>query len=250
MRTGIIKILDNANSNINKLEKNILDNNLELDETDINIQVKHILEDMQSILDYIAVNIHKKYCNNTQKKIYFIYSPIGENESQYINRLNKNFPGLYDNYLDIYNLLSNIQSFNDKSNWLVKLNDLTNEVKHNDLYISKVEKEKHTSFQSNDVSMHIVGDMSIQRFGEGYGVFGTGEVYTGGEGRISFYEDGTIQIGNGFYNVNNGETNGVEKSISFTNIVKSKKYDEDIVNLLKLIIDKEKILISNIEKYI
>lgn len=65
MRTGIIKILDNANSNINKLEKNILDNNLELDETDINIQVKHILEDMQSILDYIAVNIHKKYCNNT-----------------------------------------------------------------------------------------------------------------------------------------------------------------------------------------
>ena len=146
--------------------------------------------------------------------------------------------------------MSNIQSFNDKSNWLVKLNDLTNEVKHNDLYISKVEKEKHTSFQSNDVSMHIVGDMNIQRFGEGYGVFGTGEVYTGGEGRISFYEDGTIQIGNGFYNVNNGETNGVEKSISFTNIVKSKKYDEDIVNLLKLIIDKEKILISNIEKYI
>ena len=250
MRTSIIKILDNANSNINKLEKNILGNNLELDETDINIQIKHILEDMQSILDYIAVNIHKKYCNNTQKKIYFIYSSIGENESQYINRLNKNFPGLHDKYPDIYNLLSNVQSFNDKSNWLVKLNDLTNEVKHNDLYISKVEKEKHTSIQSNGVSMHIVGDMSIQRFGESYGVFGTGEVYTGGEGSISFYEDGTIQIGSGSYNANNGETNGVEKSISFTNIVKSKKYDEDIVKLLKLIIDKEKILISNIEKYI
>lgn len=46
MRTVITKILDNANSNINKLEKSILDNNLELDETDTNIEVKHILEDM------------------------------------------------------------------------------------------------------------------------------------------------------------------------------------------------------------
>lgn len=250
MRTVITKILDNANFNIKKLEKTILDSNLELDETDINIEVKHILEDMQSILDYIAVDIHKKYCNSTQKKIYFIYSPIGENESQYINRMNKNFPDLSNNYPDVYNLLSSVQSFNDKSNWLVKLSDLTNEVKHNDLYISKIEKEKHTSFQSGDTSMQIVGDMSIQKFDNGYGVFGTGEVYVGGEGSISFYGDGTIQIGNGCYNVNNGETNGVKKSVSFINIVKSKKYNEDIISLLKLIIDKEKILVSNIEKYI
>lgn len=250
MRTVITKILDNANFNIKKLEKTILDSNLELDETDINIEVKHILEDIQSILDYIAVDIHKKYCNSTQNKIYFIYSPIGENESQYINRMNKNFPDLSDNYPDVYNLLSSVQSFNDKSNWLVKLNDLTNEVKHNDLYISKVEKEKHTSFQSDDTSMQIVGDMSIQKFDNGYGVFGTGEVYVGGEGNISFYSDGTIQISNGCYNVNNGETNSVKKSVSFINILKSKKYDEDIISLLKLIIDKEKILVSNIEKYI
>ena len=250
MRTSISKILDNTSSSINKLEKNLSNNNLELDETDVIIEIKHILEDMQSILDYIAVDIHKKYCNSTQKKIYFIYSPIGESESQFIIRMNKSFPGLHDNYPLIYNLLSNVQNFNDKSNWLIKLNDLTNEVKHNELYINKVEKEKHTSFQSNNTSMQIVGDMSIQKFGDGYGVFGTGEVYVGGEGNISFYGDGTIQIGDGSYNVNSGETYGVEKSISFINIIKSKKYDEDIINILKLIRDKEKLLISNIEKYI
>lgn len=250
MRSSITKILDNTSSKMNKLEKNFLNNNLELDETYINIEIKHILEDMQSILDYIAVDIYKKYCNNTKRKIYFIYSSINENESQFITRMNKNFPGLHDNYPLIYNLLSNVQSFNDKSNWLIKLNDLTNEVKHNELYINKVEKEKHISFQSNDTSMQIVGDMSIQKFGNGYGVFGTGEVYVGGEGNISFYDDGTVQIGNGCYNVDSGETYGVEKSISFVNIIKSKKYDEDIINILKLIRDKEKLLISNIEKYI
>lgn len=191
-----------------------------------------------------------------QNKIEFIIEFIDclnispDNESQYINMMNKNFPDLSDNFPDVYDLLASVQSFNDKSNWLVKLNDLTNEVKHNDLYISKVEKEKHTSFKSDDTSMLIVGDMSIQKNGNDYGVFGTGEVYVVGEGNISFYGDGTIQISNGSYDVNNGETNGVKKSVSFINIVKSKKYDEDIISLLKLIIDKEKILVSNIEKYI
>lgn len=250
MRVEIKKILDNVNSNLNKLEEKLLDDELKLDETDINIEIKHILEDMRSILDYIAVDIYKKYCNNIPKKIYFIYSRVGENETQYLTKMNKNFPGLYDKYPYIYKLLSNVQSFNDNSNWLVKLNDLTNEVKHNNLYISKVEKEKHTLFQTNDTSMQIVGNMSIQKNGNGYGIFGTGNVYVGGKGNVSFYGNGIIQIGSGSYNINNGETRGIKKDISFINVVKSKKYDENIISILKLIINREKLLILNVENYI
>lgn len=98
--------------------------------------------------------------------------------------------------------------------------------------------------------MFIDGNLKMQKTSDGYGVFGTGSVYVGGTGNISFYGDGNIAIGSVMYNVDTGEKNGVETEIVIKKVVKSKKYDESILNILNLIITKEQELINNLEQYI
>ncbi len=251
MRIAIKNICDRTHERIKEVSAKIENNDLVLDETEICLEVKHILEDMQSVLDYIAVDIHNKYCpTHNLKKVYFLYTNEIEQESDFINKINTYFPKLYNNNFDVYKILANVQSFKDNSNWLIKLNDLTNEVKHNDLYINKIEQKKNTTLRSEDAMMLIDGDLKMQKTSNGYGVFGTGSVYVGGTGNISFYSNGNIAIGNGIYNVDTGEKNGVETKIIIKNVVKSKKYDESIINILNLIITKEKELINNLEHYI
>lgn len=250
MQAGIKKLLDKVDKNINDFSTILKDENSKLDETDINFAVKHILEDMQSILDYCAVDIHNIFCStHSNKKIYYLYSDENETEVDYIKRINKNFPNLYTNHNDIYNEMAKTQWFYDNTKWLIKLNGLTNEVKHNELYIVKVKKEKNTVMKSDDASMLIKGEMNIQKMGNGYGFYEGGSVYVDGDG-VGFYGDGTIVVGNGTYNVDTKKTHNLSISIYYENIVKSKKYDEDIIVLLKLIFEKEFKLISNLEKFI
>ena len=251
MRIAIKNICDKTQQQIKNFSSKIENDDFVFDETEICLEVKHILEDMQSVLDYIAVDIHNKYCpTHNFKKVYFLYTNEMEQESDFINKINTYFPKLYDNNFDVYKILANVQSFEDNSNWLIKLNDLTNEVKHNDLYINKIEQKKNTTLRSKDATMLIDGDLKTQKTSNGYGVFGTGSVYVGGTGNIRFYGNGNIAIGSGTYNVDTGEKNGVETEIIIKKVIKSKKYDESIINILNLIIIKEKELIDNLEQYI
>lgn len=251
MQIGIKKLLNRVDADIKKLSKTIADHNSKLDEVNINIDIKHILEDMRTILDYIAVDIYNKYCGpRNYKKIYFLYTKDGEDEQSYISKINRNFPNLYGNHYDLYKELSNIQSFSDNTDWLIKLEGLTNEVKHNELCITKVKKERNTVMKSDNISMRIKGDLDIQKTENGYGVFGEGAVYVGGEGRVEFYSDGTIAVGNGTYNFDTKKSNNLNTEIYYENSIKSKKYNEDIIELLWLIFNKESQLISNLESFI
>lgn len=251
MQLGIKELLSKVNNSINDLSRIIQNENSKLDETSINFDVKHILEDMQSVLDYCAVDIHNNFCStHSNKKIYYLYSDEKETETEYIKRIKKNFPSLYTNHNDVYNEMAQTQWFYDNSNWLIKLNSLTNEVKHNELYILRVKKEKNTMMKSDNPSMLIKGDMNIHKRENGYGVYGECAVYVSGEGRVGFYSDGTISVGNGTYNIDSQKSHNLSTSIYYENIVKSKKYDDDIISLLKLIFTKESQLVSNIEKLI
>ena len=251
MKIAIKKLYEKNLNQIKNLSSKINNNDAEFDETEISLEVKHILEDMQSVLDYIAVEIHEKYCpNHNFKKVYFLYTNENEQETDFINKINTYFPKLYSNSINVYNVLASVQSFKDNSNWLIKLNDLTNEVKHNDLYINKIEVKKNTTLKSKDTTMLVDGDLKIEKFNDGYGVFGTGAVYVGGSGDISFYGNGDVAIGSGTYNVNTGKKNDVEIEIVIKKVVKSKKYNENIINILDLITAKEKELIDNLEQYI
>lgn len=251
MQIGIKKLLNRVDADIKKLSKTISDHNSKLDEVNINIDIKHILEDMRTILDYIAVDIYNKYCGpRNYKKIYFLYTKNGEDEQSYISKINRNFPNLYGNHYDLYKELSNVQSFSDNTDWLIKLESLTNEVKHNELCITKVKKERNTVMKSDNTSMRIKGNLDIQKTENGYGVFGEGAVYVGGEERVEFYSDGTITVGNGTYNFDTKKSNNLNTEIYYENSIKSKKYNEDIIELLWLIFNKESQLISNLESFI
>ena len=150
----------------------------------------------------------------------------------------------------MYKELSNVQSFSDNTDWLIKLEGLTNEVKHNELCITKVKKEQNTVMKSDNTSMRIKGNLDIQKTENGYGVFGEGAVYVGGEERVEFYSDGTIAVGNGTYNFDTKKSNNLNTEIYYENSIKSKKYNEDIIELLWLIFNKESQLISNLESFI
>ena len=248
MRIEIEKYFNRIKRDIEDLSSKVSYKNCKLDETDINIDVKHILGDMQSILDYIAVEIYEKYYGQLDGKIYFPYTK--DSEKNFIKYVQKNFPDLLERNKDIYEELANVQCFRDSSNWIIILMDLTNEVKHNNLYITKVKKEKNTLLKSDNTSMMIKGDLKIQQMESRYGVFGEGKVYVSGNGRVGFYSDGTIEVGNGTYNVDTKETNKLNTEIYYENCVKSAKYNENIIDLLWLIFNKESRLVSNLESFI
>lgn len=252
MLDGASKLLESIDKNIKNLYNITHNSSEELDDTNINVEVKHITGDMQSVLDYIAVNIHEKYCpNHNIKKIYYIYCNETEYEPDFIKKINTFFPGLYENCKDIYNEFAKTQWFCDNTKWLIILNDLANEGKHNDLYITKVKKERNILMESEDASLLIKGNMNIHKTKNGYGVFGSdASVYVGGSGRISFYSDGTISIGKGSYNIDSGKSNNISTTVYYENVIKSKKYNENIIKLLNNILSKEKQMLLNIQKII
>ena len=134
MMNPVYALLESIKSDYKKLSDKINTENTD----NLNINLKHILEDIRSILDYIAVALFNKYCykNKPNKKIYFPYCTEDKKENNYSEMIKKNFPGLYENHKNIYYILSNCQHYNDSTKWLIKLSVLTNEVKHNNLYIA------------------------------------------------------------------------------------------------------------------
>lgn len=251
MRKAIYTLYSNIENNLDNLKQTVRDESIEFDVDIISMDIKHILEDMQSILDYIAVDIHRMYCPmHNLKKIYFVYSSELEDEIDFQKRISRNFPKLYDDFKDIYDVLASTQSFSDNSNWIVKLNDLTNEVKHNELYISNVKLKKNTTLSSENATLQVVGDLSVKKVDNGYGVFGTEAVYVCGNGKIGFYSDGNLAIGNGVYNVDSKMSKGIKIEYYEYKMLFSKKYNIEITSILSLILEKEKQLISALEKYI
>lgn len=250
MRTEIKQMLNKVEKDIAELSNEIFSSK-RIEEFEININTKHILEDIRSILDYIAVDIHNKYCTtHTNTKIYFQYSEEPNDEQDFIRRIVKNFPGLYENHKKIYTILSKTQWFYDDSRWLIKLHELTNEVKHNRLYIILVKKEKNTVISGDNTTMKITGDIEVKRENGRCGIYAPGSISISGTGRAAFYSDGTVAIDDGKYDMINDETYNLNKNVYYQNIIKSKKYDEDVIDLLRMMHSKLTKLIQNIEIYI
>lgn len=250
MKSSIKKIINKSKENILNLSST-LNNDLEIDNFEISLEIKHILEDLRSILDYMAVDIHKKYCPfHKIKKIYFLYSNENENETNFVSKINKNFPGLYENYPEIYDILSSVQNFKDKSNWIIKLNDLANEVKHNELYINDIESKRNVTLKTDNTSLVVDGDVQVQKVDDRYCFFGTGSVYVSGNQSAEFYSNGDIRIGDGVYNLDTKELNNIEKKETIRKEVISKKYNENILNILNLVLYKVDNLVYKLTEFI
>ncbi len=95
---------------------------------DLKVDIKNILENLRSCLDYIARDIHDKFISGTPGILYF---PIRHTTKEFNQAIKRDFPGLDQTASDIYAILEQNQPFND--DWLGKFNRLNNDNKHEDL---------------------------------------------------------------------------------------------------------------------
>lgn len=126
---------------INTILNHVVNQNAELsksikDEKVNKVILKNVLENLRSILDYMAIDIYKQI-EDKERKIFF---PYGRRENHFKDSVKKNLPNLKHKLPDIYKELELIQPFKSQKSWLVDLCELTNEAKHNNLNKTKHEK--------------------------------------------------------------------------------------------------------------
>lgn len=128
------------------------------------VLVKNTLENLRSILDYLAIDIREKLNQatelNSRRRVYF---PNCEKEVDFKKAMRDNFKGL-DNHLPrLFRIIFDVQPFACGDSWLKDLCDLTNEVKHRNL----IETERSQYVQINQANAIFVkakrgSDVSIK----------------------------------------------------------------------------------------
>jgi hypothetical protein len=105
------------------------------------IDLKSMLENLRSVLDYLAHDIVSKLKRlaplDTYPKI--IYFPHDEKLEKFEQKVKQYMPILKCDLPLLYELIEEIQPFKAHDNWLVDLCYLTNDVKHSGL--SKIDKQ-------------------------------------------------------------------------------------------------------------
>lgn len=94
----------------------------------LKVDIKNILENLRSCLDYIARDIHDKFISGTPGRLYF---PIRHKANEFNQVISRDFSHLNQSAPDVYAILEQSQPFND--DWLGKFNRLNNGNKHEDL---------------------------------------------------------------------------------------------------------------------
>nr|WP_319554572.1 hypothetical protein [uncultured Vibrio sp.] len=129
---------------------------------ELKVDVKNIFENLRSCLDYIAHDIHSACIGGQKpKRLYF---PIRQSKVEFDQAIAKDFSGLELSHKGVYDLIENIQSYNDS--WLGKFNKLNNNNKHQDL-------EEQTRTESKRVTVSSPKRGGSVSWGEGVS-FGSG----------------------------------------------------------------------------
>lgn len=134
------------------------------------VSLKNTLENLRSILDYSAQDMHSKLKTLSKNKIPDkVYFPYGQREKHFKNSVKRNLPNLSEHMPSIHSLVLDMQPFKSGDSWLVDLCVLTNDAKHNNL--SKTENRKSRTIHQ--------GGMALVEFGEGAQVTMTGNRVNG-----------------------------------------------------------------------
>ena len=138
----LLAYADKQQRNISNEYSEYLDGNIP---STIQIQIKNYLENLRSLLDYIARDICENVLNlDSGHKCYF---PIFcASKKKFINHCKRNFPNLENVDSFIYSKLEDIQAFNTSNfSSLQILSKYVNENKHCDLSEQHVCSETHTA---------------------------------------------------------------------------------------------------------
>jgi hypothetical protein len=98
------------------------------------VQIKGILENLRSPLDYLAVAVTERYGTPSAGMIYY---PLAQSASDFTAQLNSKMPGVSAHPL-IADAFARHQPYLPTHGWLRELNQLTREQKHNRLSLQLV----------------------------------------------------------------------------------------------------------------
>ncbi|MBU1397629.1 MAG: hypothetical protein KKE00_12215, partial [Proteobacteria bacterium] len=95
---------------------------------ELKVDIKNILENLRSCLDYIARDVYDKFIHGTPGRLYF---PIRHTPNEFQQAISRDYSGLDQSAPNLYTIIEQVQPYNDP--WLGKFNRLNNDNKHEDL---------------------------------------------------------------------------------------------------------------------
>ena len=142
------------------------------DDTTVRIEIKGILEQLRSALDYCAAELHERFAVGSarKKRVYFPIAPRGSKSSDFLCRVRETMRGV-ENRQDIVDLLSSFQEFSDPDNdWLPDLRTVVNENKHERLTPQRRTERERIQAQSSAGTVSWLKD--CVSFGPGVSILG------------------------------------------------------------------------------
>lgn len=98
----------------------------------LSINIKNILENLRSSLDYSANALVDLYSDNKPYKVYFPYASFKTTKEEFLNeRLRKYIPGLETKSPELFNAIVKMQHFSHPgAKWFPEFMELNNKYKH------------------------------------------------------------------------------------------------------------------------
>lgn len=138
---------------------------------DLKVDIKNLLSNLRSVLDYIARDVRGAKCNAGQGSAIF-YFPILNSPADFANRMATWFPGLQGNAPDLWDYLEALQPYmGPEQKWLAQFNSVNNDNKHQEL----VEQKRVTVEEvkvSNEGGSVVTWNPSAVTFGHGVHIGG------------------------------------------------------------------------------
>lgn len=95
---------------------------------ELKVDIKNILENLRSCLDYIARDVYEKFITGKPERLYF---PIRHTTNEFQQAISRDYPDLDHLAPNVYAIIEQVQPYNDP--WLGKFNRLNNDNKHENL---------------------------------------------------------------------------------------------------------------------
>jgi len=131
----------------------------------LKVDIKNYCENIRSILDYLAHEIHDKYCSASTRTNY--YFPILPDNRQFAARMSQWYPSLNSSNNAIYSYLETIQPYNPQCAWLGEFNKINNENKHGDLVEQTKTQSERITAKSNSGKSSVSWSPQNVQFGSG-----------------------------------------------------------------------------------
>ena len=128
---------------------------------DIRIKVKNLMENLRSILDYIAHDIYESVCRPQRRKSgkpdpRNVYFPYGRNEKDFNASIMSSLPDLEVLSVPIFTLIKNVQPFISNNPWICDFCSINNENKHDRLTPQTREEVETYTVEGNQGSVSVV----------------------------------------------------------------------------------------------